>query len=96
DATPPYWLLEKRMVLSLLTRGLWMAWRTQTKIGTLFETLWKGTSNERGERLVEFCRDNGLFITNTAFKHRERRRYTWLSPGGRVGNQIDYILISKR
>ena len=35
-----------------------------------------GTLNERGERLINFCRDHDLFITNTAFKHHERRRYT--------------------
>ncbi|XP_035698817.1 craniofacial development protein 2-like [Branchiostoma floridae] len=33
-----------------------------------------GTPNDRGERLVEFCQENGLFITNTVFKHHERRR----------------------
>ncbi|KAI8493303.1 hypothetical protein Bbelb_293070 [Branchiostoma belcheri] len=39
-----------------------------------------GTPNERGERLVEFCQDNGLIITgtNTVFKHHARRRYTWI------------------
>ncbi|CAH1258964.1 Hypp2118 [Branchiostoma lanceolatum] len=55
-----------------------------------------GTANERGERLVEFCQDNGLYITNTGFKHHARRRYTWQAPGGRYRNQIDYILINRR
>ena len=35
-----------------------------------------GTQNDRGERLLDFCRDHDLFVTNTAFKHHERRRYT--------------------
>jgi len=55
-----------------------------------------GTANEAGERLLDFCRDNDLYITNTAFQHHERRRYTWLSPGGKHRNQIDYLLIRRR
>ena len=55
-----------------------------------------GTLNERGERLINFCRDHDLFITNTAFKHYERRRYTWQSPGGGYRNQIDFILVKNR
>ena len=55
-----------------------------------------GTLNERGERLINFCRDHDLFITNAAFKHHERRRYTWQSPGGGYRNQIDFILVKNR
>ena len=32
-----------------------------------------GTLNDRGKRRLDFCRDHDLFITNTAFKHHERR-----------------------
>lgn len=46
--------------------------------------------NDRGERLVAFCKQNDLFITNTCFQHR--RKYTWVSPGDRVRNTIDFIL----
>ena len=34
-----------------------------------------GKSNERGERLLEFCRTNKLMITNTWFQQEKRRRY---------------------
>ena len=54
------------------------------------------TLNERGERLLNFRRDHDLFITNTAFKHHERRRYMWQSPGGGYRNQIDFILVKNR
>ena len=50
----------------------------------------KRGSNPRGERLVAFCLQNGLFITNTFFKHRSK--WTWMSPGDRVRNTVDYIL----
>jgi hypothetical protein len=55
-----------------------------------------GELNGAGERLLNFCYDNNMYITNTAFQHHARRRYTWQSPGGRHKNQIDYILIERR
>ena len=46
------------------------------------------------ERLVEFCKQNELFITNTfCFQHRSK--YTWTSPGESVRNTIDFILTCK-
>ena len=55
-----------------------------------------GERNERGERLVDFCSLNNLYITNTRFKQSKQNRiWTWESPGGTYHNQIDYILVSK-
>ena len=47
-----------------------------------------GIWNEAGQRLMEFCQENALVITNTLF--------TWTSPDGQHQNQIDYILCSQR
>ena len=33
---------------------------------------------------------------NTLFQHHPRRLWTWMSPGDRVRNQIDYIMIGRR
>ena len=55
-----------------------------------------GMQNDRGERLLNFCRDHDLFITNADFKHHERRRCTWQSPDGDYRNQIDFILVKNR
>ena len=52
--------------------------------------------NERGKRLIEFCQENSLVITNTTFQQNARRLYTWKSPGNIHRNQIDFILIRKR
>ena len=41
------------------------------------------------------CAINNLFIANTIFKHKEKRRYTWTSPK-RTQMQIDFIIISKK
>ena len=54
-----------------------------------------GIWNEAEQRLIEFCQENALVITNTLFQHK-RRLYTWTSPDGQHRNQIDYILCSLR
>ena len=51
-----------------------------------------GMRNEAGQRLIEFCQENGLVIANTLFQQHKRRLYTWTSPDGQHRNQIDYNL----
>ena len=41
-----------------------------------------GVWNEAGQRLIEFCQENALVITNTVFQQHKRRLYTWTSPDG--------------
>ena len=41
-----------------------------------------GVQNEAGQRLMEFCQENTLVITNTLFQQHKRRLYTWRSPDG--------------
>ena len=41
-----------------------------------------GMRNEAGQRLIEFCQENALVITNTLFQQHERILYTWTSPDG--------------
>ena len=55
-----------------------------------------GTRNERGEKLVEFCKRNKFVVTNTRFKKQKRRRYTWTRPGDTGRFQLDYILVRDR
>ncbi|XP_073831724.1 uncharacterized protein [Musca autumnalis] len=59
-----------------------------------------GERNERGSRMIQFCQEHNMKITNTMFSLPPRRLYTWKSPQDRptniVRNQIDYILINKR
>ena len=43
-----------------------------------------GIRNETGQRLIEFCQENALVITNTLFKQHKRRLYTWTSPDGQT------------
>jgi len=39
-----------------------------------------GVRNNRGQRLIDFCKEKVTIITNTIFQHL-RRRYTWVKPG---------------
>ena len=55
-----------------------------------------GKTNARGERLIQFCEGNNLYVANTRFKQPKRRLYTWKSPGDIYRNQIDYLLVSSR
>ena len=41
-----------------------------------------GLWNEARQRLIEFCQENALIITNTLFQQHKRRIYTWTSPDG--------------
>ena len=41
-----------------------------------------GIWNEAGQRLIEFCQENGLVIANTLFQQHKRRLYTWTSTNG--------------
>ena len=54
-----------------------------------------GGKNDRGERLIQFCKQNQLMITNTWFWQPPQKLYTWKSPGD-TRNQIDYIMINQR
>ena len=45
-----------------------------------------GIQNEAGQRLIEFCRENKLVITNTLFQQHKRSLYTWTSPDGQHRN----------
>ena len=55
-----------------------------------------GIQKEAGQRQIEFCPENARVIANTLFQQHRRRLYTWTSPDGQHGNQIDYILCSQR
>ncbi len=52
-----------------------------------------GRRNARGWRLLRFCQENSLKITNTFFKKQSSLRWTWISPNLEYKNQIDYILV---
>ena len=54
-----------------------------------------GVQNEAGQRLLEFCQENALVITNTFFQQQKRRLYTWTSPDGQHQTQIVIFCAAK-
>ena len=54
-----------------------------------------GVQKEAGKRIIEYCQENMIVITNTLFKQHRRRLYTWTSPDGQYRNQIDDIFAVK-
>ena len=50
-----------------------------------------GSMNDRGERILHFCKENKLIVTNTYFKHKASRKWTWISPDHKTRNMIDFI-----
>ena len=55
-----------------------------------------GERNDRGERLLDFLKQNELYVTNTKFQGVEKRKWTWKSPEGSTRNMIDLILVEKK
>jgi hypothetical protein len=50
-------------------------------------------STDNGIRLVNFATSKNLRVKSTMFPHRNFHKYTWMSPDGRIHNQIDCILV---
>ena len=57
-------------------------WKTPRVTGKFGLEMW----NEAGQRLIEFCQENALVISNTLFHQHKRRLYTWTSPDGQNKN----------
>ena len=55
-----------------------------------------GDRNPRGDRLLQFCIEKNLVVTNTTFQHPNRLLYTWKSPGDVSTKQTDYLLIRRK
>lgn len=55
-----------------------------------------GKQNERGARLVQFCKQFKLTISKTFSQVPKRLRYTWKAPGGIGRFQIDFILVKQK
>ncbi|CAH8290911.1 unnamed protein product, partial [Schistosoma intercalatum] len=52
---------------------------------------------DNGDRLLQLCSDNRLFLANTNFKHKEKHLLTWRPPNSsQRWTQIDHIAISHR
>ena len=73
-------LISKKDVLFII--GDWNAKEGSQETPGLTGKFGLGIRNEAGQRLIEFCQENALVITNTLFQQHKRRPYIWTSPDG--------------
>ena len=59
-------------------------------------TLWNRQRNERGERLLDFAKEDSLVVINSFFQNTENRYWTWKPPVGMTQIRNDFILSSDR
>ncbi|XP_045503538.1 uncharacterized protein LOC123700381 [Colias croceus] len=55
-----------------------------------------GNMNENGQRLLEFCSDHRLCVTNTFFKGKLSHRVSWKHPRSGHWHQLDVVLSRSR
>ncbi|XP_025406282.1 uncharacterized protein LOC112680412 [Sipha flava] len=53
-------------------------------------------SNENGNKLISFAVARNMVISSTMFPHKNIHKQTWISPCGRIKNQIDHIVVDRR
>jgi len=49
-------------------------------------------TNNNGKRLITFAISKNLLVKSTYFEHK----YTWVSPDGKILNQIDHVSVDRR
>ena len=86
-------LTPKRDVLFII--GDWNAEVGSQKTPGITGKFIVEVQNEAGQRLIEFCQENGLVIANILFQQHNKRVYTWTSPFCQYWNQLNYILWSQ-
>ena len=67
-------LIPKKDVLFII--GDWNAKVGSQEIPGVAGKFGLGVQNKAGQRLIEFCQENALVITNTLFQQHKRKLYT--------------------
>ena len=52
-----------------------------------------GERNRNGKGMIEFAQRNNLKIAGTFYKKREKHKWTWKSPSGKVMDKIDLTIV---
>jgi len=52
-------------------------------------------TNNNGEKLITFAISKNLPVNSTYFQYEDTHKYTWVSPDGKILNQIDHLLVDR-
>lgn len=52
--------------------------------------------NDRGQMFLNFLHQHHLYVMNSFFKKKLHRRWTWVSPGGKTKNEIDFFITRQK
>jgi hypothetical protein len=55
-----------------------------------------GEMNNNGAHLINLCEVNKIVVTGSLFPHKDQHKVTRISPGERVKNKIDQVLVTKQ
>ena len=55
-----------------------------------------GKMNNNGLRLLSFCSQNQLIVSNTIFDIKDIHKGSWMHPRSKVYHMLDYVLVRKR
>ncbi|XP_015376954.1 PREDICTED: uncharacterized protein LOC107171242 [Diuraphis noxia] len=69
----------------------------ETSFGqTIGKESWHLTTNNNGQKIIDFCSSKDLIISSTYFPRKNIYKHTWSAPDGKTKSQIDHIIIDKR
>lgn len=54
-----------------------------------------GKCNDNGLRLLTFCSQHNLSITNTIFQLQNKFKTTWMHPRSRIWHLLDYVIVRR-
>ena len=52
--------------------------------------------NENGQRLMDLCAANNLITSKTFFQHKSVHQNTWMHPGNKQWQTLDYTLVNRK
>ena len=55
-----------------------------------------GERNDKGQSLIDYCKEKSFTIRSTQYQTAKKRRYTWTHPNGINETLINYMLVDKK
>jgi hypothetical protein len=81
---------------SLIILGDWNAVVGERQEGEAVGKYWLDVRNNRGQRLIDFCKEKELINTKTIFYQHPRRRYAWVKADDTARYQTDFVMFKKK